>query len=520
MTTIKMFSVIVLLLSFTFAKNYGRYFAKKTYIPSPLPTYSKSRPTIPTPILTDNAELLEMYWKSWEIGFTHLRQPQEGSPFVSNYWDEAFSPAIYQWDMIFMTQFTKYIHHIFPSVESLDNFYCRQRKNGFICREIFEKDGKEFFYKGEENAVNPPLFAWSELEWFTLSNDTARLEMVLPALEKYAEYLEEGRKAHKSSHELYWQTGLGSGMDNTPRYGRGWVDISSQMVISYKALATIANIVGKGEKSLYFSQRASAISSKINQYMWSEKSGLYHDLDSAGARTKYETIAGFWPLLAGIPNKKQAAKMVQTLLDTSKFNRRFPFASLSATHDEFEPEGGYWRGGSWPPVSYMAVKGMDLYKYHNISYNQSLKLLKAMYAVYQKSGTIWEFYAADSLSHGKLLHKRTIANKTKEAKADFVGWSALGPVALLIENIIGLHCHAPSQSIEWHIHRNDTHGIKNLYLGKNRVSLLYSENSTTGTYQVSGTATEAFTLTLYKQGVKESFEISSGEFALSGHKEI
>lgn len=508
MVQLKILMLLAVIFSLTHGNEKGLYFSKKKYTPTPLPKYSEVKKDIPVPILENNPEFIEMYWKCWEIGFTHLRQPKEGSPFVSNYWDEAFSPCIFQWDMIFMSHFTKYIHHIFPSVESLDNFYCLQRPNGYICREIIEADGKEFHYKGIENTINPPLFAWSELEWFKMTNDSARLGMILPVLDKYMEFLEKERKSNNTSHQLFWQTSLGSGMDNSPRHGSGWIDISSQIVISYNAMSEIAQILTLPDKAAKYKTQAHEISMRINKYMWNNKSALYHDIDDSGKQNSYRTIAGFWPMLAGIPSTKQARKLVNSLLDTATFNRTFPFASLSAEHNEYEPEGGYWRGGSWPPVSYMAVKGMNNYGYKEESYAQSIKLLEAMYAVYKKTGTIWEFYAPDTLSYGKLLHKRKIANKTKEAKADFVGWSALGPVALLIEEVIGITCNAPRKEIIWNIHRNDTHGVKALRMGDNTISLVYSEKDVP---RIIGNCSETFSLTVIAGKEKTVYSIPKGK---------
>ncbi len=94
--------------------------------------------------MEDNHEWINMYWKCWEIAFDHLKKPPKGSPFVSNILDEAFNENIFQWDMIFMVMFARYGHHIFPAINSLDNFYCRQYPSGYICREISEKDGNDF----------------------------------------------------------------------------------------------------------------------------------------------------------------------------------------------------------------------------------------------------------------------------------------------------------------------------------------------------------------------------------------
>ncbi len=111
----------------------GIYFAKKQYQPQELPTFAQSRKLLPDPVLDDNPDYLDMYWKCWELAFDHYKKPEPGSGFVSNYMDEAFNPNIFQWDTIFMIMFARYANHVFPAIQSLDNFYCKQHSNGFIC---------------------------------------------------------------------------------------------------------------------------------------------------------------------------------------------------------------------------------------------------------------------------------------------------------------------------------------------------------------------------------------------------
>ncbi|MFA6542074.1 MAG: hypothetical protein WCT99_10775, partial [Bacteroidota bacterium] len=80
----------------------GIYFSKKVYTDSGIPTFKESRAKLPSPILENDPEYVELYWKAWALAFDHFKKPPHGSPFVSNYIDEAFSPSIFQWDTIFM----------------------------------------------------------------------------------------------------------------------------------------------------------------------------------------------------------------------------------------------------------------------------------------------------------------------------------------------------------------------------------------------------------------------------------
>jgi hypothetical protein len=51
----------------------------------------------------------------------------------------------------------------------------------------------------------------------------------------------------------------------------------------------------------------------------------------------------------------------------------------------------------------------------------------------------------------------------------------LGPISLFIENILGFHqFNAETQEIYWRITKKCKHGIQNLHLGSNIISLIYN----------------------------------------------
>ena len=293
-----------------------------------------------------------------------------------------------------------------------------------------------------------------------MSGDKHRFELVLLVLEKYIEWLEVNRVKSEAKHGLYWQTGLGSGMDNTPQTGSAWVEMSAQMVIQYNDLAFMAEEIGQPEKAEIFRERAKNISAQINRLMWDDQAGFYWNLDDHNVWQKCQTIGFSWSLLAGIPSVQQAGKLVGHLMDTTMFYRLIPFASLAAGSPEYNPHGDYWLGSSWAPTTYQAIKGLERYGFEEFAAQASEKYLAGMYAVYQQTGTVWENYAPDFPEPGN------------NSRPDFVGWSACGPVALLIENILGLRADAVHNQIVWHLRRTDRHGIENLVIGKTKLTLI------------------------------------------------
>jgi glycogen debranching enzyme len=403
-----------------------------------------------------------------------MRRPDPGSPFVSNWLDASFNQNIFQWDSIFILMFARYGHNVFPAIQTLDNFYCRQRANGFIGREIRRKDGTEVYTDGPSNVINPPLFSWAEVESYRLTGDKSRFARVLPVLERYVAWLNRdgdpgtaggpdwqnyGRRAGGSAHHLYWNTPLGSGMDNTPRNGNGWVDMSCQMVIQYNNLAAMSDELGLHAKAAAFRAEARAIAGRINRWCWNEADGFYYDVDNGGRQFRVKTAGGFWPLVAGVASASQAERLVAHLRDRSEFWRPFVFPTLAADDERYRGDGGYWLGAIWAPTNYVIIKGLERYGREDFATEATDRYLTAMAGVFQRTGTVWENYAPEAP-----LRPGT------PAKGDFVGWTGDGPIALLIENVLGFRSDGARHRLEWRLTRTDRHGIERLHVGPVTVS--------------------------------------------------
>lgn len=499
----------------------GVYFYKKKYVPESIPTYAASKNLLPVPVIDDNKEWIDLYNKTWQIAFSNIKAPAAGSPFVSNWLDEAFDNNIFQWDMIFMTMFSKYSHHIFPGIQSFDNFYCRQKISGSICRAINEVSGNDWFDESSSNLINPPLFSWAEVEYYQATGDKSRFEHVLPVLEKYFEFVENARLGKNTQHQLYWSNGQASGMDNTPRdTGRsgghyasdeqGWVDMSCQMVIQCNNIAAICEELGLNEKAETYRNKAKEIGERINQWLWSEKDGIYYDVNVQGVQTNWKTAASFWPMLAGITTSEQDEQLVSHLKNPDEFWRDMVFPSLSASHSEYRSNGGYWRGAIWAPTNYAIIKGLETVGHNSFAKEASERYVQGLYEVFSQTGTLWENYAPDRVD-GILnpgVHDYTDAEFCRK---DFVGWTGLGPISLLIENILGFRMNGASNTINYYLERSDRHGIQNLRMANVTTSIITEDRKADiNKATVNVESDKPYTLIIHFNGTINRFDVKEG----------
>jgi hypothetical protein len=448
--------------------------------------FSLNKSLLPEPFLESNPEWIELYYAAWEMMWNKIKRGTPENGFADKYIDEGFNELIYQWDTNFMAAFAVYSGIQFPAMESLNNFYFKQRKDGYIQRVYKENDGSLVQEPtDDEPMINPPLFAWMELRYYQLTGDKNRLEIILPALVKYFEWIDNNCRT-EAGKGLYYYTQLGSGMDNTPRrdVGKGgWIDLSAQMALAAKCILEISYIVGDEKIEKFYEKKYNNIVSLINKLCWDDYTNFYRDFEEDGTLSTTTHIGSFWTLISEVCTAERFTEMRNHLIDENEFWRAHLVPTLSASDPDYDPKGHYWRGGVWAPTNYVVVKGLQEYGdyrlAHRIAHNHISNIAdvyfnftpdeeKIAFEERYDDGyqTIWECYSPEK------PEPATRWDNTFYSRQDFVGWSGLGPIAMLIENIIGINMRADANIIVWHVMRDDKHGISNLKFGSQFVDLM------------------------------------------------
>lgn len=485
--------------------------------PDPVP-----REKLPEPVLEDDPALVELYHKAWELAWNRLARGTSANGFAPLYMDEGFNEWVYQWDSCFIAAFGIYGRRAFPAMAALDNFYGRQRSDGAIFRVYRETDGSPACEPLEsEPMLNPPLFAWIEWRWLWITGDRSRLATALPRLAALDGYISR-TCGDRRGEGLYYTSALGSGMDNLPRPGvglAGWVDFSAQQVLAARRLASLAREAGDGRLESHFSQQAARRTVALNRFCWDDETGIYRDRTEDGGQSPVMHIGAYWPLLAQAVPGDRAERLVSHLRDSLAFRRPCPLPALAASDPSYSPDGHYWRGGVWAPTSYMVIRGLVESGRYGLADSLAADYLRwisrvereftpetARLAWDQRFGdgysTLWECYSAERPAPA------TRWDNTFLVRQDFVGWSGLGPIALLIENLLGLEVSGLENRILWRIHRKDRHGIRRLPLGPQDVDLL-CETRPDGRW-ITATGTQPFDLQVQWEGGDSLLAIPAG----------
>ena len=503
--TITAFIAITLFITWTFSTmvlaEQGKFYAKKEYSGQAIPNFSQNKHRLPKPIFDDKPQYIDFYYRAWKIGFEHFKKPQATSPFVSNFIDEAFNDNIFLWDMSFSTMWGNYAHHIFPSIEGLDNFYSTQMSDGEIVREVGEKDGHlgviGWSEPGTEGNLNHPILPWAELEAFKITNNKQRLANVYLPLVKYRESFS---KIYHPASGLYLTDK--AAMDDSPRNDLmlAGIDVAAEMVIFDRWLAEIATELGKSDEAKQYIARADDYSKFINEKLWDEKTGFYYDWGKDNKRMTMRTIAAFWTMLGKIPNQEQLTKLIVHLNDPKSFNTKHRVPTHPA--DEVGFNGDYWAGAVWVPTNTMVIQGLEVNNQFALAREIAMNHLDSTTEVFLETNTAWENYTPLEIKQGR------------KAKPDFIGWSGLAPINYLIKHAIGIRINAPKNEITWRINETGRHGMEGIRFNgqgeaMNSVDLITHKRQFLDDDIIITTRCERpFTLTVISSFAKKSFQIT------------
>lgn len=455
---------------------------------------------IPVPVWDAHPEYQELYSKAWELAFQHIRDIP-GMP-QTPYMDEALCRTqIWIWDSCFMSLYCKYGWTAFPGVETLNNFY-EVLYNDTHLPQVIPPE-KEPAWTGSTPGVpfeiqiniadNPPLLAWAEYENVLMSGDLSHIQDLLyqkQVLQKHYFWMESLRKSElprgvnaptqliAEPEGYHWEGGR-SGMDNTPRGRVGdhavqhrpnnpdllWVDAICQQALAADMIGNLYALVGDELQVKEWKSRYEEKKSIVNRLYWDSADQFYYDIDCNTKQfNKVRTIGSYWALTAGIASDTQADAMIRQIANPDTFGGPVPFVSLSRSDPDYQPDGRYWRGSVWLPTAYATLKGMVRYGRYEEARESAEKLLRHMYRTYTEftPHTIWECYAPEAAMPGT-----TPDGDKKLSTPDFCGWSALGPISIYLEFILGFHTvNAFDRTVHWaKSPGHQTVGIRNLRFG-------------------------------------------------------
>jgi len=199
------------------------------------------------------------------------------------------------------------------------------------------------------------------LEW---GSDEELIAQSVPSWEKNAEG--KTRAMWESGQDDLPNWDEASFNDETGTLMMNCLDLNSLYTFDSWCLAQIASVLDKREEYKIYMAEYEKMKTLINDYLWNEKEGFYFDRYWDGRFSSRKAASNFYPLLARIPNRKNAVRMIKHLLNEKEFWGDYVLPTVSRDDPAFKDQQ-YWRGTIWPPTNYLVYQGLKAYNFDAIA---------------------------------------------------------------------------------------------------------------------------------------------------------
>jgi alpha,alpha-trehalase len=183
-----------------------------------------------------------------------------------------------------------------------------------------------------------------------------------------------------------------SGWDHSTRCDDRWlehlpVDLNSILYLREMDFARAAEQLHRPSRAESWRERAAKRAETMHELMWDDGSGFFFDYDWVHhLRNPHSSVAGFFPMWAGLATQEQADRMVKDWLP--KFE--FPGGLVTSTE---EREGRQWAyPNGWAPLQWIVTNGLERYGFQEEADRIRRKWCELGERIFEATGTMWEKY--------------------------------------------------------------------------------------------------------------------------------
>ncbi len=213
---------------------------------------------------------------------------------------------------------------------------------------------------------------------------------------------ETGTLDKKAIHQLLGAK-FESGLDDSPMYddvsfdprrnlmGLADVGLMSLYIMDCRALADIAGILKNPSVEKELRDRAARYARAL-ETLWDEKTGLYLNKNlSTGELSRRKSPTLFYPLLARVPSRKKAERMIKEhFYNPKEFWGDWVLPSIA--RDDPAYSDTYWRGRIWGPMNFLVYLGLCNYDLGQARADLAARSRELLLQSWRKSRTVHENY--------------------------------------------------------------------------------------------------------------------------------
>ena len=358
-------------------------------------------------------EYIANYWKNLERFHPNNQDSLFGLP--NPYLVPAFEEdhefdfnEMYYWDSYFMVQGMYDIEHKKLVTGILDNLLFAFKSQKII------PNASRMYLTGRSQPPFLTTLIWEVYEaynmprkWLTEAIKTAEAEyetVWMGTKKPNQRLVHEGLSRYYDTNYLHDLAEAESGWDMTPRFNRKAlnylpIDLNSLLYKYEMDFVRYYELVGNTETKTKWEKAAKRRAETVQKLMWDKGRNLFYDYNYKQAkRGSIGSLAGFYPMWAGMVDETQAAKMVKAL---KRFEHKGGLATTEPSMlDQLVP-GQFIQVGvptqwaypnGWAPLHYVVIKGLQRYGYNAEAKRIAMKWLGNNLAWFNKNQVFLEKY--------------------------------------------------------------------------------------------------------------------------------
>ncbi|MFZ0313885.1 MAG: trehalase family glycosidase [Candidatus Korobacteraceae bacterium] len=243
---------------------------------------------------------------------------------------------------------------------------------------------------------------------------------------------------------FFWENAISSGADNNVAltndpYDKSAIlaaDISTFQFREYKAMAQLADKLGKPDEAAEYRKKAADLKAAMLQHMWFAQNAMFYNIRrDNGKPVKRVSYSNFVPLIDDILPEKSAREMIRRyLLNRDYMLAPYGVRSLSKQDPDYNNAAiivpySNWQGPIWINANYLNYISLKRYGFDKEAAELSGILGRMVLADIHKWGSMHEDYNAET---GEGLAP-TPEQSESHVFSGFVGWNLLAQDMLQCE---------------------------------------------------------------------------------------
>ncbi len=337
-----------------------------------------------------NERKLPASWRNLIMQLGRIKLPH---PFIAPN-DDYFADTQFYWDTYFTVLGLVVSERAELARGMVDNLCFLLKKFGYIparnsytslgrtqppyltrmAFEVYEHGGANLDWLGN-------VMALAQKEYEQAWNSGRRLDNVT----ELSRYAPRWWRRHLTVYESGWDSS--ARFNNTNYASLLPIDLNCQLYVYEQDFAAYAELTGDKAAQKRWQQAAQKRQKLVNQYCWDEKSGFFFDYNTqSNQREPLYTLAGFFPLWAGLASAKQAKRMVKHLAVFERSNGLASTEHLTWDNRQWDYPNG------WPPLQYIVITGLRRYGFHKDAKRLATAYLKLCQTMFARTGKLWEKY--------------------------------------------------------------------------------------------------------------------------------